>query len=112
MKISNRIRKLLGGGTGDDYWIAKGEQGEWIRHHGAARSELFTPKSVEGGPSDKMKILPTRRTVGTMEDGQKFELLDFWCRESCAHRVLGSAWTGTTTFYTKPQMFINSIEKH
>ena len=70
----------------------------WHRNHNKSRRTLFTPMRVAGGPGNAMLVGETRVTIGQLENGERFKIVDDWKDEANAHRDLGSNWTGITMF--------------
>ena len=110
-KISNRTGAPALGEDAPDAWTDKGEKGTWVRNHRTFRKQLFTPRNIEGGPSDKMRLLPCRLTVGKYRSGQRFEIQDYWCNPKQGHRMLEEDWIGKTIFYVKPKESINGVTR-
>ena len=92
------VDKKLQGGRGKDAWADEAAEGEMVRIHRQPRRELFTPLRVSGAPPAKT-LTTLRVTSGRFAiSGQAFRIVDRWTARAGAHRDLGEAWTGTTTF--------------
>ena len=71
--------------------------------HRQPRRDLFTPRRVEGSPPCKA-LTPMRVTEGRFAaTGQVFKVVDTWTARDTAHRDLGAAWTGRTTFFRRSE---------
>jgi hypothetical protein len=82
-----------------DSWSREGKDGRWTRVHRSARRSLFTPFKVSGGPSLKSPLKKIRITRGKfLSSGKTFKIIDDWSVRANAHRMLESAWLGTTDF--------------
>ena len=82
-----------------DSWGREGKDGRWTRIHRSARRALFTPFKVAGGPSTKTPLKKIRITRGKyLNSGKTFKIIDDWTVRANAHRLLESAWLGTTDF--------------
>ena len=91
-----------------DYWADDDAGGEVARIHRKHRRELFTPRRVAGSPP--IKALATLRvTTGRFViSGRSFRIVDSWTARAGAHRDLGEALTGRTTF-VKKSAEVNSL---
>ena len=82
-----------------DSWGKQGQDGRWTRVHRSARRALFTPFKVAGGPGKRSSLKRLRVTRGRFfSTGREFKIIDDWTVPSHAHRLLESAWIGTTDF--------------
>ena len=92
------VDKKLQGGRGKDAWADEAAEGEMVRIHRQPRRELFTPLRVSGAPPAKA-LATLRVTSGRFAiSGRAFRIVDRWTARAGAHRDIGEAWTGTTTF--------------
>ena len=69
-----------------------------MRLHATPRQSMFTPFKIPRGPGRNTKLSQTRITEGVDERGVQFKIIDDWTVPSHAHRLLESAWIGTTGF--------------
>ena len=84
-----------------DYWADEDAGGEVARVHRKHRRELFTPRRVAGSPPTNA-LATLRVTTGRfVVSGRSFRIVDSWTARTGAHRDLGEAWTGRTTFVKK-----------
>jgi hypothetical protein len=82
-----------------DSWSREGKDGRWTRVHRSTRRALFTPFKVAGGPSAKSPLKKIRITRGKyLNSGKTFKIIDDWSVRANSHRMLESAWIGTTDF--------------
>jgi hypothetical protein len=82
-----------------DSWGQEGKEGRWTIIHRTARRSLFTPFKVAGGPGTKSPLKKIRITRGKyLNSGKTFKIIDDWSVRANAHRMLESAWLGTTDF--------------
>ena len=82
-----------------DSWREDDGEGCWTREHFKPRSTLFTPMSVRQGPASEKEVGKRRVTIGKWCAGEnQFVIIDDWTRNGCAHRCMGSLWTGRTYF--------------
>ena len=82
-----------------DSWSKEGQGGRWTRVHRSARRALFTPFKVAGGPGKNCNLKKIRITRGKYFNNNKgFKIIDDWSVPANAHRLLESAWIGTTDF--------------
>ena len=94
-----------------DSWSVAGEGGVWRREHRTPRRTLFTPHKVSGGPDPRIGIKKIRVTKGCfISTKQNFQIIDDDTLGSCAHRMLASAWTGTTEF-RESENYIEEIDE-
>ena len=92
------VDKRLRGERSKDGWAEEAAEGEMVRIHRRPRRELFTPLRVSGAPPAKA-LATLRVTCGRFAvSGCAFRIVDRWTARAGAHRDLGQAWTGTTTF--------------
>ena len=84
-----------------DSWADEEAGGDLVRVHRKHRRELFTPLRVAGSPPAKA-LATLRVTTGQFViSGRSFRIVDSWTARAGAHRDLGEAWTGQTTFIKK-----------
>ena len=84
-----------------DPWADEETGGDLVRVHLKHRRELFTPLRVAGSPPAKA-LSTLRVTTGQFViSGRSFRIVDSWTARAGAHRDLGEAWTGKTTFVKK-----------
>ena len=84
-----------------DSWDDEEAGGSLVRVHRKHRRELFTPLRVAGSPPAKA-LATLRVTTGQFViGGRSFRIVDSWTARAGAHRDLGEAWTGRTTFIKK-----------
>ena len=84
-----------------DSWGDDDPGGSLVRVHRKHRRELFTPLRVAGSPPAKA-LATLRVTTGQFViSGRSFRIVDSWTARAGAHRDLGEAWTGQTTFIKK-----------
>ena len=84
-----------------DSWGDEDAGGNLVRVHRKHRRELFTPLRVAGSPPAKA-LATLRVTTGQFViSGRSFRIVDSWTARAGAHRDLGEAWTGQTTFIKK-----------
>jgi hypothetical protein len=77
------------------------KQGLYImRCHVKTRTQLFTPRRVEGAPPCKA-LSGTRVTIGAYADGESFRRVDAWTARSTAHEEMSRPWRGYTIFLLK-----------
>ena len=95
------VERKLQGRRGKDAWADEAAEDEVVRIHRQPRRELFTPLRVSGAPT--VTALATLRvTTGRFAiSGRAFRIVDSWTARAGAHRDLGEAWTGSTTFTRK-----------
>ena len=87
-------------GSSQDYWI--NADGVLHRYHVRSRRGLFTPMKVSGSPP-ACSIAVSRVTEGEyLDSGEQFVIRDTWTERATAHKDLGRAWIGRTTFEYKP----------
>ena len=99
--ISTSIDEVVSQGNDGydaDSWEARGQEGKWIRQHTTPRRALFTPYRMPPGPPNNQRLKMSRRTIGDLLTGGKFDISDDWTSGSQAHRFLKDAWTGRTEF--------------
>ncbi|CAE7749536.1 RE1, partial [Symbiodinium sp. CCMP2456] len=86
----------------DDWWEFREATGTLIRHHVAARRQLFRPTSWNGCPVHPAKLDPTRITEIQYEGGGVDMETSDWHGIQSGARKLDRMWKGQTTFRISP----------
>ena len=92
----------LGKLSGMDYWSERGELGRWVRVHVTPRLTKFLPMDApedggrNKGPGRKTRLMASRLSQGTCNDGTRFREDDDWTTSKGCSSM--RPWTGKTVF--------------